>query len=315
MASAKEKEPVNHELWPNEEDEKETIASRVKELRKGRQWNQAQLAEKVGVARSQITRLESGETQNVNSDLIVKLARVFGVTTDYLLCVTGVPHAKYAVVEKLGLSEGAAKRLASGSIDRDVVNRLLEHKEFGNLCALIRIYFDDSMTEAYLTTNELLTFGTDSLKQFVQEHPDKRGDALDTIRLLNAQRISADEINTERISKSFQRILADIRTGIRQKKPTTPTVTHELLDIIQKKTEEKPLTQITLDDITDAIMTVVDGRNHPQPAARKMIDRFLRWFMRHYGGNMRNSMSKRFEAHQNIVESLDEAENKMEYNG
>lgn len=90
MASAKEKEPVNHELWPNEEDEKETIASRVKELRKGRQWNQAQLAEKVGVARSQITRLESRETQNVNSDLIVKLAQVFGVTTDYLLCVTGV---------------------------------------------------------------------------------------------------------------------------------------------------------------------------------------------------------------------------------
>lgn len=50
MASAKEKEPVNHELWPKDEDEKETIASRVKELRKGRQWNQAQLAKQVGVS-------------------------------------------------------------------------------------------------------------------------------------------------------------------------------------------------------------------------------------------------------------------------
>lgn len=308
MASAKEKEPVNHELWPNGEDEKETIASRVKELRKGRQWNQAQLAEKVGVARSQITRLESGETRNVNSDLIVKLAQVFGVTTDYLLCVTGVPHAKYAVVEKLGLSEDAAKRLASGSIDRDVVNRLLEHKDFGNLCALIRIYFDDRITEGYLASNELLTFGTDSLKQFVQEHPDKRGDALDTIRLLNSQKISADEVNTERISRSFQRILADIRTGIRKKEPTTPTVTHELLDIIQKQTEEKPLTQVTLDDIADAIMAFVDSKYSLQPNARSIIYRFFRWFMRNFGGSRHNSLTKRFEAHQDIVERLDEVE-------
>lgn len=61
MENPKEKEPVNHELWSDQGNEKETIASRVKELRKGRQWNQAPLAEKVGVARSQITRLESGE--------------------------------------------------------------------------------------------------------------------------------------------------------------------------------------------------------------------------------------------------------------
>lgn len=312
MASAKEKEPVNHELWPKDEDEKETIASRVKELRKGRQWNQAQLAKQVGVARSQITRLESGETQNVNSDLIIKLAHVFGVTTDYLLCVTGIPHERYAVVEKLGLSEGAAKRLANGSIDRDVVNRLLEHKEFGNLCALIRIYFDDSMAEGYLANNEVLTFGTVLLKQFVQEHPDKRGDVLDTIRLLNAQKISTDEINTERISRSFQRILTDIRTGMRKKEPTTPTAAHELIDIMQNQTKEKPLSQITLDDIADAIMIIIDRRHHPPSAARKIIERFVRWVMRYYGGSRRNSVSKKFEAHQNILESLDEAEKKME---
>lgn len=222
MANLKEKEPVNHELWSDEDDEKETIASRVKELRKGCQWNQAQLAEKVGVTRSQITRLESGETQNVNSDLIVKLAKVFSVTTDYLLCVTGIPHAKYAVVETLGLSEGAAKKLASDSIDRDVVNRLLEHKDFSGLCALIRIYFDASMTAGYAGRNELLNLGVDSLKQYVQEHPDKRNDTLDTIRLLNSQKISADEVNTEKISKSFLHILADIRTDIREKTPVPP---------------------------------------------------------------------------------------------
>ena len=34
--------------------------------------------------------------------------------------------------------------------------------------------------------------------------------------------------------------------------------------------------------------------------------------MRYYGGSRRNSVSKKFEAHQNILESLDEAEKKME---
>ncbi len=308
MANPKEKEPVNHEPWSDESDEKETIASRVKELRKGRQWNQAQLAEKVGVARSQITRLESGETQNVNSDLIVKLAKVFGVTTDYLLCVTGIPHAKYAIVEALGLSEGAARKLASGSIDRDVVNRLLEHKDFSGLCALIRIYFDDSLTAGYAGRNELLNLGVDSLKQYVQEHPEKQSDALDTIRLLNSQKISADEVNTEKISRSFQHILTDIRTGLREKTPAAPPATREAIDIMQKQLAEKPRSQLTPDDMADAMMAVVDSKYSLQPNARSMIYRFFRWFMRNFGGSRHNNLTKRFEAHQDIVESLDEVE-------
>ena len=81
---------------------------------------------------------------------------------------------------------------------------------------------------------------------------------------------------------------------------------------MQNQTKEKPLSQITLDEIAYAIMTIIDRRHHPPSAARKIIERFVRWVMRYYGGSRRNSVRKKFEAHQNILESLDEAEKKME---
>ena len=108
------------------------------------------MAEKIGVNRAQISRLKSGETKSLHSDLLVKLEKVFGVSTDYLLCLTRQSNARYTDVDKLGLSEEAAKKFISGSIDADVFNRLLEHKSFAPPCDQIRIYYDDTYTEGYL---------------------------------------------------------------------------------------------------------------------------------------------------------------------
>lgn len=154
----------------SEDESTATIGSRVARLRKMKKWGQSELAKKLGEARSQITRLESGETKNVNSDLIVKLAKIFGVSTDYLLCVTDHTTARYTNVERLGLSEDAAKKLMSGAIDRDVLNRLLEHKDFGPLCDQVRYYYDDTLTEGYMGRNEVLDLGIGSLRQYAQEH-------------------------------------------------------------------------------------------------------------------------------------------------
>ena len=77
---------------------------------------------------------------------------------------------------------------------------------------------------------------------------------------------------------------------------------------MQKKLAEKPRSELTPDDIADAMMAFVDSKYSLQPNARSIIYRFFRWFMRNFGGSRRNSLTKRFEAHQNIVESLDEME-------
>ena len=55
----------------NYDDEQEnTTAYRVRLLRQDRGWSQKELADKIFVAHSQISRLESGETTNIGSSLI-----------------------------------------------------------------------------------------------------------------------------------------------------------------------------------------------------------------------------------------------------
>lgn len=71
-----------------DDEQDNTTSYRVRLLRQDRGWSQKELADKIFVAHSQISRLESGETTNIGSSLLVSLAKVFQVSTDYLLCLT-----------------------------------------------------------------------------------------------------------------------------------------------------------------------------------------------------------------------------------
>lgn len=79
----------------NYDDEQEkTTAYRVRLLRQDRGWSQKELADKIFVAHSQISRLESGETTNIGSALLVSLAKVFHVSADYHFALRPLAYRK-----------------------------------------------------------------------------------------------------------------------------------------------------------------------------------------------------------------------------
>ena len=51
---------------------------RIKELREEKNWSQSVLAEKSGVSRNLISRLESGELTFTSTDTLLKLAKALG---------------------------------------------------------------------------------------------------------------------------------------------------------------------------------------------------------------------------------------------
>ncbi len=61
-----------------------SFGEKLKQLRKREHLTQKQLAERIGVAKSIISYYESGH-RYPSYDVLVKIARVFHVTTDYLL--------------------------------------------------------------------------------------------------------------------------------------------------------------------------------------------------------------------------------------
>lgn len=77
-----------------DEQEKKNFASRVKELRKDRKWSRGQLEYKTVNTRRKITssyinKIENGRIgRGIGNDVLQSLADVFGVSVDYLLCLT-----------------------------------------------------------------------------------------------------------------------------------------------------------------------------------------------------------------------------------
>ncbi len=69
----------------------ELFCKRIKLLRQSNGWSQANLAKHMGLSQQSVAKWEAGQS-TPTPDALAKLARLFGITTDYLLGVSdGIP--------------------------------------------------------------------------------------------------------------------------------------------------------------------------------------------------------------------------------
>jgi transcriptional regulator with XRE-family HTH domain len=61
------------------------VGTRIHKLRQERKMSQQDLARRIGVNQSFISKMESGEQINPNAETLKRLARALGCTTDYLV--------------------------------------------------------------------------------------------------------------------------------------------------------------------------------------------------------------------------------------
>lgn len=76
-----------------------SLGEKIKTLRTAKKMSQKELAERIGIAKSVISFYESGD-RFPSYDVLIKIARIFNVTTDYLLDVE-----RERTVNVSGLSE------------------------------------------------------------------------------------------------------------------------------------------------------------------------------------------------------------------
>ena len=75
------------------------LGIRIAILRISKGWSQAELARRIGVSASAVGMYEQGRREP-SLDLLVRLAREFGVTTDYLL-MGETPHSDLLAAPEL----------------------------------------------------------------------------------------------------------------------------------------------------------------------------------------------------------------------
>lgn len=83
-----------------------TPGQRISDLCNERHIPQKELAKKIGISPSQLSRIVSGETKTVSSDILIGVAKEFRVSTDYILGLSTVSIQKSYDISELGLSGG-----------------------------------------------------------------------------------------------------------------------------------------------------------------------------------------------------------------
>lgn len=132
-----------------------TIRDRLRDLMRQRKITQAELAKKIDIAESTLSRFLSGRTDKLGDESIIRLAKEFQVSTDFLLGVANEPDRKNYDISELGLSVEAAKNLYTGKLNTDVVNKLLTNPHFAEATYLISRYLNDTLAVGFATQNQL----------------------------------------------------------------------------------------------------------------------------------------------------------------
>ena len=86
---------------------------------------QAKLAKELGISESTLSRFLRGETTKLGDNHIINIAKIFHVSTDFLLGETNIPDKMNYDIEELGLTANAARALYTGKVNTEVISLLL----------------------------------------------------------------------------------------------------------------------------------------------------------------------------------------------
>ena len=226
---------------------------RIGDLRTNLGMTKKELSRKTGIDASQITRIENGSLKTISSDYLIKLAKELKTSTDYILGLTPVSVPKSYDISELGLSNEAVKGLVTGTVDAEILNRLLEHKSFPRLIHLIRVYFQDTAARGIMARNQLIEMATASLSDLMKEHPEHRAEAKQDLQFLNAQKLGEHEAELEKIKNVFLAILRDIKKDMDSGEQPGEVATAAMLQTMRNTLAEQQQEPVTMDDVAGMV--------------------------------------------------------------
>ena len=199
-----------HKYFPGEPG---NSRERIQDLLRERKMCQAQLAEKIGLSESSLSRYLSGQTDKLSTDNIVAIARVFDVTTDFLLCLTDIPFTTNYDIEKLGLTAKAAEKLLKRKVNPETVSHLIETQAFNLLIQEFDKALRGTYDAGYMYMTEMLGSARSLLTEHVRENPEDRQAAKKTIEEIRALQAMPRQIQTVGIEDAMRQIVAEFRKG------------------------------------------------------------------------------------------------------
>ena len=115
-----------------------TIQERLKDLRVERGLTLKELSEQTGLSSSALGSYESDDAKDISHYALIRLAKFYGVTADYLLGLTETKRHPNADLADLRLSDATIDVLKEGRVDTALLGELVAHPNFVKLLADMR---------------------------------------------------------------------------------------------------------------------------------------------------------------------------------
>lgn len=222
---------------------------RLQDLMKREKMTQAQLSKRIDATESTLSRFISGKTDKLSDENITRIAKVFNVSTDFLLGVVDEPDRKNYDISELGLSVAAAKNLYTGKVNTEVLNLLLINPHFAESTYLISRYLNEELAVGFAAQNQIY----DSIAEIVSGN----AQVVHDIKSLKTPIYQAD---VSAIQKQFmtavKEIKAKINTDVEKPKRLTKKITETMFAEFTKGQDIREC-KITVRDLWRAIKNTV----------------------------------------------------------
>ena len=237
-----------------------TPQQRLQDLMKEHKITQAVLAKKIGVTESTLSRFINGTKDTLSLDQMISIARIFNVSTDFLLCMTDVPDRKNYDISELGLSAEAARNLYTGRTNPQVVSRLLENRRFAQLTNMIALYFDDTLASGFAVQNQIVQTLSSMLLGTGKEQPDARKAAQQAAQVAALNKPPVYQADLTNIQNQFMAVLREIKKEIGTE--TGEPLTKEMVEQMYSETmkgQDALHPSVSPEQFVDLIIASVSG--------------------------------------------------------
>ncbi len=237
-----------------------TPQQRLQDLMKEHKITQAVLAKKIGVTESTLSRFINGTKDTLSLDQMIGIARIFNVSTDFLLCMTDVPDRKNYDISELGLSAEAARNLYTGRTNPQVVSRLLENRRFAQLTSMIALYFDDTLASGFAVQNQIFQTLSSMLLGTGKEQPDARKAAQQAAQVAALNKTPVYQADLTNIQNQFMAVLREIKKelGTETGKPLTKEMVEQMYSETMKG-QDALHPSVSPEQFVDLIIASVSG--------------------------------------------------------
>lgn len=194
-----------------------TIHERIKDLRVEHGLRLKDLEAETGLSSSALGSYETDDTKDITHTAIIKLAKFYGVTADYLLGLTETKRHPNADLADLRLSDDMIDVLRKGRVDTALLGELVAHPDFMKLLADISIYANGL---AAMQVHNLNAWVETVRAKYLNEY--QQGEQNMDVLLSDAILLRERDYFISRVHEDIDMIMEDIREAHRGRSESGP---------------------------------------------------------------------------------------------